>query len=56
LSSILGPILFLVIVANIPEIIDGPRNSTTMYADSLGVWVVGKDVREVVERLEMSAG
>jgi hypothetical protein len=49
LSSILGPILF-------PEIIDGPRNSTSMYADSLGVWVVGKDVREVVERLEMSAG
>jgi hypothetical protein len=55
-GSILGPILFLVIVANIPEFIGGPENSTLMYADDLGVWAVGEDVQEVIERLKMSAG
>jgi hypothetical protein len=55
-GSILGSILFLVIVADIPEFIGGPENSTSMYADDLGVWAVGKDIQEVVERLEMSAG
>jgi hypothetical protein len=54
-GSILGPILFLVIMAEIPEFIGGQENSTSMYADDLGVWAVGKDVQEVVERLEMSA-
>jgi hypothetical protein len=55
-DSILGLILFLVIVADIPEFIGGPENSSLMYADDLGVWAVGKDVQEVVERLKMSAG
>jgi hypothetical protein len=36
-GSILGPILFLVSVADIPEFIGGSRNSTSMYADNLGV-------------------
>jgi hypothetical protein len=54
-GSILGPILFLVIVADIPEFFGVLENSTSMYADDLGVWAVGKEVQEVIERLEMSA-
>jgi hypothetical protein len=54
-GSILGPLLFLVIVADLPEHLGLNQDFNAMYADDLDVWQAGKSPDEVAAKLEVIA-
>jgi hypothetical protein len=54
-GSILGPLLYLVIMADLPAFLGLGRKGNAMYADDLNVWGRGKTRAEVAKKLEKLA-
>lgn len=46
-GSILGPILFLVLMADLPNCLNIDQDATVGYADDICIWAVGKDLNSV---------
>jgi hypothetical protein len=54
-GSILGPVLFLVLISNMAKFLQIGNNENVVYADDTTVWQTGKTVAEVVEKLTAKA-
>ena len=56
-GSILGPLLFLVMMAELPEVIGIPPNMGGIvgYADDIALWVTEKDTMSVKNRIELAS-
>jgi hypothetical protein len=54
-GSILGPILFLVLMADLPDCLNIGEDSTACYADDVCIYAVAKDLASVKELLEERA-
>jgi predicted RNase H-like HicB family nuclease len=50
-GSILGPVLYLVHVADFPDCVKVGDTENTTYADNTGVWVEGDTIKEVFDTL-----
>jgi mannose/fructose/N-acetylgalactosamine-specific phosphotransferase system component IID len=54
-GSILGPILFIVLVSGIAAYLDVREGENVVYADDSNVWQMGRNVEEVVRKLTEKA-
>jgi hypothetical protein len=54
-GSILGPILFLVLMADLPDCLNIGEDATACYADDVCIYAVAKDLASVGELLEERA-
>jgi hypothetical protein len=54
-GSILGPLLYLIHVANLPDCLGVGEESNSGYADDTGVWATGSSVSEVMGKLQTLA-
>jgi hypothetical protein len=49
-GSILGPVLFLVLISNMASALEIGNDKNVVYADNTTVWQAGKTVAEVIEK------
>ena len=56
-GSILGPLLFIVMMADLPEMVGIPPNMGGMvgYADDIALWVASRDINEVRALIEKAS-
>jgi hypothetical protein len=54
-GSILGPMLYLIHVADMPNVVGINDNENSGYADDTAIWATGKTVEEVVRKLNRLA-
>jgi hypothetical protein len=54
-GSILGPVLFLVLISDMASALGIGDDENVVYADDTTVWQVGKTVAEVIDRLTKKA-
>jgi hypothetical protein len=55
--SILGPMLYLIHVADMPNVVGLADDKNSGYADNMAMWAIGKTVQdEVVSKLNVLAG
>ena len=54
-GSILGPLLFLTLIHDLPEAINASPEETAGYADDVSLWCAGDNVEEVKALLEEKA-
>jgi hypothetical protein len=54
-GSILGPVLFLVLISNMAKALRIGNNENVVYADDTKIWQVGKTMTEVVDKLTEKA-
>jgi hypothetical protein len=54
-GSILGPILFIVLVSGMAAYLDVRDGENVVYADNSNVWQMGRNVEEVVRKLTEKA-
>jgi hypothetical protein len=54
-GSILGPILYLVLVADMPDCLGIGEEDNSGYADDTAIWAVGRDLASVRDLLEARA-
>jgi hypothetical protein len=54
-GSILGPVLFLVLISNMAKAMRIGDNKNVVYADNTMIWQAGRTVAEVVEKLNDKA-
>ena len=54
-GSILGPLLFLTLIHDLPEAINASPEETAGYADNVSLWCAGDNVEEVKALLEEKA-
>jgi hypothetical protein len=54
-GSILGPVLFLVIISDMAKTLRIGNDENVVYADDTTIWQAGKTVREVVDKLTEKA-
>jgi hypothetical protein len=55
-GSILGPILYLVLVADMSDCLDIGEEDNSGYADDTAIWAVGRDLALVKALLETRGG
>jgi hypothetical protein len=54
-GSILGPMLYLVHVADMPNVVGVKDNENSGYTDDTAIWAVGRTVEEIVHKLDAIA-
>jgi hypothetical protein len=54
-GSILGPMLYLIHVADMPDVVGVEADKNSGYADDTAIWAVGRSVDEVVQKLNALA-
>jgi hypothetical protein len=54
-GSILGPVLFLVLIGNMAKFLQIGNDKNVVYADDTTIWQTGRTVAEVVEKLTAKA-
>jgi hypothetical protein len=54
-GSILGPMLYLVHVADMPDVVGVKDGDNSSYADDTAIWATGRTVAEVVQKLNVLA-
>ena len=55
-GSILGPILYLVLVADMPDCVGIGEEDNSGFADDTSIWAIGDSLKEVEDKLNIRAG
>jgi hypothetical protein len=53
-GSILGPMLYLVHVADMPDVVGVKDGDNSGYANNTAIWATGRTVAEVVQKTQCS--